>query len=911
MDYRKSQWTESISSLLRKTEMNLIRIQTPYREEVPRVYTPMPYNGSFYENPTIQEPPRPPTDYKDDTLPIIQQEITTVKSSLERLLNERLKGQKKDLDDINERLATLEINSQDINQFKENIQASLYSIEKKCLSEVKRIENSGKGFISQEDLRSATESIRTANMNSIKQLEKEVDQIRSGDMNVKEEVYRITEEKVRDISKKFVSNFEFNSLKDTVLKQTQENFRELEFNLNEKLDDFRTENNREVLTFEQKVLDLSKKFDQKEENIYKKIRDLETSLEKSTKKSAEERKKIEQEFEKISNTEDIDDLTARVKRLESQMQNIPMEFPEPDLSHLVQKKELILLNTKLQELEAYKKSVNEKILKLEKKIDEVEERIFESSDEIDDELVAKQDENINKSSATFGKSENTEGTSALTKIFINDLGDSDSESHGYTSPHISPMNQLPISALKFDEKKDDQKFDFKHKTNLRINQGLGMINEDPAVENKIKEEDKYKNKKPAEEEKNSEPEGKKVEVKRFPVESVKVDTKKPSEDSFKNLKNKDLEGSGKIKDLPGQNKKGNKKLISSESESSESEDMFGLKNVRKVEIQKPIISTQKASNAISLDVESVFKSPKQPEIMKKPVEVEVVKKPVEIEVMKKPVEIEVVKKPVEIEVMKKPVEVEIMKKPVEVEVMKKPIEVVKKPVEVEVVKKPVEVEVVKKPVEVEVIKKPVEVEVSKKPVEVEIAKKPVEVEVAKKPVIKKPMEFEVDLDLDLDLDFGGPKKVETSKKIFESKPTQEKLQEKPQEPAKVLNKPTDLAPIGGKMSKAQPELAPIGGKMAKNPEIKPKGPEINNQLASFISSFTEDFITEHIELGCACVQAKPKKNLLKIGKNEFSNLNKPQNIKNMMMYDTPESSSNGNYSRSESNDSFGLDVDLP
>ena len=147
MDFRKSQWTESISSLLRKTEMNLIRIQTPYHEELPRSYTSMTYQASFYENPIADQPQRPQTDYKDDSVPYIQQDLVSIKTTLEKMLQDRLKSQKKEIEEIGERLVSLEVGSQELDKFKEETRNSLFGIEKKCLAEIKRIESSAKGFV--------------------------------------------------------------------------------------------------------------------------------------------------------------------------------------------------------------------------------------------------------------------------------------------------------------------------------------------------------------------------------------------------------------------------------------------------------------------------------------------------------------------------------------------------------------------------------------------------------------------------------------------------------------------------------------------------------------------------------------------------------------------------------------------
>jgi hypothetical protein len=191
-------------------------------------------------------------------MPIIQQEIHSVKSSLEKLLNERLRSQKKDIEDIGDRLATLEIRNQDLDRFKEETKISLNSIEKRCLSEIKRIENTGKGFVTKEDLNIASEAITRANLNTFKHLEQEIQAIKGGDFDVKEEMFRMTEEKIRTASKKFVSIEEFSSFKEGVDRDYYEKTRDLEENISNRLEKFKENYEREGSGYELRIKEVKK-----------------------------------------------------------------------------------------------------------------------------------------------------------------------------------------------------------------------------------------------------------------------------------------------------------------------------------------------------------------------------------------------------------------------------------------------------------------------------------------------------------------------------------------------------------------------------------------------------------------------------------------------------------------------------
>jgi hypothetical protein len=599
MEFRKSQWTESISSLLRKTELNLIRIQTPFHEEYPRNCGSATYHTSFYDNGEAIQ--RPPTDFKDfkdtkdfreDSVPQIQQEIISVKNSIEKMLNERLKSQKKDIENIGDRLTNLEVRSTDLDRFKEETKISLNNIEKRCQSEIKRIEQSAKGFVTKEDLNIAVDSLSKASLNSFKGLEREIESIKSGDFDVKQEVFRMAEDKMRDVSKKFVSLNEFTLFKEGVLSEYDDRMKNLEQAIDLRLEKFKSSYEREETVFEKKVFDLKHNFDEREEKITRKIQEVEKNLEKTSKKHQEEKAGLSQEIEKLAGMIDVTELEYRLDALETSLNRLPKQVVQPDLSGLAQKQDLAGLQSKLADLEVYKKNLDQRIFEIERKVQELESA---ESSEIDADLGGPM------KGVTFGKLEEEKKTSAFTNINIENFGESDSDSQ-YISPHTSPMNQLNILKKPGD-------FEIKAKSDLpKRKTDLIVVDEDPDIENK---DNSYS--KPA----------KKTEVKHFPVENVKVESKKSFEDSgklFKSKENIEENFKGK-KEEPVKGLKENKginlfipepDLKKSESNSSDSESSdfgLGLSNKAPKPLTKPSQLEVKGKSEIPAKITKPVQSP--------------------------------------------------------------------------------------------------------------------------------------------------------------------------------------------------------------------------------------------------------------------------------------------------------------
>ena len=618
MEFRKSQWTESISSLLRKTELNLIRIQTPYHEEYGRGCGSVTYHTSFYDN--GEAIPRPPTesntfkdfkdykefkefketkDFREDSIPIIQQEISSVKASIEKMLHERLRSQKKDIDDIGDRLSTLEIRAQDIDRFKEETKINLNSIEKKCLMEVKRIENSAKGFVTKDDLNLATEAITRANLNSFKSLEQEIQAIKGGDLDVKQEVFRMAEERMRDVGKKFVTNLEFVEFKDGVLREYEEKIKDLEFSVEGRIEKFKASYEKDEGNYEMKFQELKRNLDEKEEKIHKKISDVQVNIEKNAKRFKDDKEKIQEEVEKLAGLVDLTEIEYRLEALESGLKKIPREVPAPDLSNLVQKQDLAQLSKQLVDLEKYKAMLDSRIGEIEKKVQELESE----SSEIDVDLAIGNQIKV----PAFNKSEE-EKKHSFSNINIGDLGESDSDSQ-YISPHTSPMNQLNILKKPGD-------FEVKGKTEtIKKKIDLIVVDEDPDIEN---HDNSYS--------KPGKSETKKVEIKHFPVESVKVESKKveikeqpaskgislliPEPDS-KKFESSDSESSdfglGLKKDVKpfvkplkpaGVNEAKPQVINLSPNKFQEDEDEFGISFAPPSIVQKPVINAVNPVNPV-------------------------------------------------------------------------------------------------------------------------------------------------------------------------------------------------------------------------------------------------------------------------------------------------------------------------
>ena len=456
-----------------------MRIQSP--EEYPLAFTSTGYQQLYYDNSIKDSSLRAQNDYKnsikEDASQYIQEDFLSIKSSLEKMLKEKIKIQKQNIREIGERLISLETGHENFNNFKEETNSMLISIEKKCFDDIKKIKNNGKEFITQEDLKIGIESLKKSNITQLKQIEGEIQNIYSENINIKEEVFRIAEEKIRETSKKYVSQQEFEGVKENILRELNQKIKDIEFNLYDRLENIKIDDERRYMKFEQKIQEISKKYEKQEENIYKKTQELEKSLENINYMHLNSIKSLNAKITDISELVNTKVIDSEMESLKKQVALLPRKASEPDLTDYAKKIDIQLLEDKIQELMKYKEIFDLKITEIETKVNTLETQLSES-EEIDIDLAPNQSF-ARESGETEVKKENTD----LTKISLNNLGDSDT--HGYVTPCISPMNQMSFGSIKSIDK-NTEKRDFKKKTDLHIkNPELIMINEDHCSENNL------------------------------------------------------------------------------------------------------------------------------------------------------------------------------------------------------------------------------------------------------------------------------------------------------------------------------------------------------------------------------------------------------------------------------------------
>lgn len=229
---RNSYWADSITTIMRKTEVNLHRIQTPLHqlyEEQTRPATSIVYQTNS-EHQDHRSRPRTALSSED---PASQLDPGTLKTQIEKIVTDYLKFQRNDINSLNERVALFEVQQVHFENFKETSQRALTLVENKCSAETRRLEEIVKGVVTQEDLKVVEESIKNAHLYQIAQIELDFRELKSEMHGIKEEAFIMIENRLREAAKSMLTPKELNNLKQEIIKETETQIQKAEKAIND------------------------------------------------------------------------------------------------------------------------------------------------------------------------------------------------------------------------------------------------------------------------------------------------------------------------------------------------------------------------------------------------------------------------------------------------------------------------------------------------------------------------------------------------------------------------------------------------------------------------------------------------------------------------------------------------------
>lgn len=278
MDLRRnSYWAESISSIMKKTEVNLNRLQKPGPQSYERPSTSMVFPRTHDASFEYQARPRTVYDTNDIPAPT-RQETMSIKSLVERLISDKLKSQKQTIHNLSERVSALESDFPSPRLDKDYSQKSIINIESKFTSEIRRLETTCMGLATAEDMKITEESIKNTHLKLFSQIEGDMRELRARNDSNFEGIYALIENKIKDLGKRSISQKEIGDLKDDILIEVDSKIRKLQERYNNQLDEIIDNNLRKQRDVEKKIEEINISFTRYSDNHDSSYKDVSRSL---------------------------------------------------------------------------------------------------------------------------------------------------------------------------------------------------------------------------------------------------------------------------------------------------------------------------------------------------------------------------------------------------------------------------------------------------------------------------------------------------------------------------------------------------------------------------------------------------------------------------------------------------------
>lgn len=401
MDFRKNIWTDRINDMLRKTEVNLMRLSSPYHDEgfncsvchqshEPSARSPTNW-GQIERKTNFEELDKKQNleearkqieikqkfeisrqrDLADDGLDFLRELIEKTVKGLEKDIFENFRKNKLEVQSASDRIGTLEINFSSFELEIRKVVEMIKELEKKVRSRIELGAEAGQ-YVQSEELAIRIEELKISNSEFLKKVRIDIENIRLKSSENNEEVYREVERISNEHQKKFVSRLEF-----VKIKESYENINENVLkDMQEKTDDELTKIKKKFENFskvtQSKFNDHENSLTQVAENLDKKVSDADLNISKFRDSHSQQLKVLKIEIEKLENSLNFDDIERRLSKAETRLKIIPKP-PEVDTSIFIQIDEMNSWKIKFDKLMRENKVLEKKIDYLEEKITSIHE----------------------------------------------------------------------------------------------------------------------------------------------------------------------------------------------------------------------------------------------------------------------------------------------------------------------------------------------------------------------------------------------------------------------------------------------------------------------------------------------------------------------------------------------------------
>ena len=461
---RVSQWVESISTVIRKTEMNLSLVG---------------HKPSYVLDMSSDKLEPAQVLDTDSSYLDVQRELRAVKSSLEKTVADTAAAHKQEVDELMTRLAEAELRQRNGShnvrttqslQEQERLKAQFEEVLDQKSAD---LQNKFKDFVTKSELQSAENALKQLHLQDQQLLERKIQTALADLETARSQTKREVDEKVRELSSQLVKNEELELVKTQLMQVIEAEIRKIEADVRSQLANLQTE----MLSHCQSRLDslrnslkselqtALREADSQIDELNRIVSDLRQQIQKQRQESNAKIADLTEMSEKLAGENERNQ--TELRRLRGVVESLPEDRSE---------EYFVMLTNKIKEVErrvGENPGEMEELRLLEERISRLEAGISEDSvvtDNADFEISAGEVVPPEKPEglATFGKAKEPKPispnpSSEYMTITLHEMESDDADSADYVSPHISPMNRLVSGySQKVEEVKHPPPADVKH-----------------------------------------------------------------------------------------------------------------------------------------------------------------------------------------------------------------------------------------------------------------------------------------------------------------------------------------------------------------------------------------------------------------------------------------------------------------
>lgn len=314
MNYRNYSWVDSITSIIKKTECNLLREPISSKKLSP---DQKKVSHNFQNTPiSIRE-------YK--ILNTGTEDFSSASINFQDFKNfvfEKLQSQQKEIDKLKTKTEQLESSEAQISIAKEDFKIALEVVENKYSNEIRKVENMQRSYATLENIRISEESTKKDMSEQMELFEESFKDLRSIYYNLPNIISKETEENVKRLSKKFSTLEEMKKYKDNFVRKNEKTIQEInEFcqNLDNKLNDILKKNqhvsNRIADQFERSIESVKDSFKVLEMKSERKLAEFEKNLDLFSQKFTDDINLLEKALKhELSNLDLLEEINEAKQR---------------------------------------------------------------------------------------------------------------------------------------------------------------------------------------------------------------------------------------------------------------------------------------------------------------------------------------------------------------------------------------------------------------------------------------------------------------------------------------------------------------------------------------------------------------------------------------------------------------------